>query len=126
MLNTNTIYNRDGNGSPDFPAGMPTVGGDPIIESGSNSDGNWTRWADGTQHTTAKKNSATEAFATHVHARTFVGTVYMTGNCEQNSSATSFAVKFNNIGTTAYQFAVATPVGLSAVQVSHIAIGRWK
>lgn len=32
----------------DFTA-MPTVGGDPIVESGSNSDGSWTRWADGSQ-----------------------------------------------------------------------------
>ena len=28
---------------------MPLVNGDPIVESGSNSDGEWTRWADGTQ-----------------------------------------------------------------------------
>lgn len=28
---------------------MPTVGGSPVVESGSNSDGEWTRWADGTQ-----------------------------------------------------------------------------
>lgn len=35
-------------GGPDFTT-MPTVGGDPIAESGSNSDGKWTRWADGTQ-----------------------------------------------------------------------------
>lgn len=28
---------------------MPTVGGDPMVESGSNADGEWTRWADGTQ-----------------------------------------------------------------------------
>lgn len=28
---------------------MPTVGGDPVVESGSNTDGEWTRWADGTQ-----------------------------------------------------------------------------
>jgi len=28
---------------------MPTVGGDPIVESGGNADGEWTRWADGTQ-----------------------------------------------------------------------------
>lgn len=49
MLNTNRIYNGAGTGAPDFPNGMPTVGGDPIVESGSNSDGNWTRWADGTQ-----------------------------------------------------------------------------
>ena len=27
---------------------MPQVGGDPIVESGSNADGQWTRWADGT------------------------------------------------------------------------------
>ena len=31
----------------DFAA-MPSVGGDPMVESGSNSDGEWTRWADGT------------------------------------------------------------------------------
>ena len=28
---------------------MPQVGGDPIVESGSNADGEWTRWADGKQ-----------------------------------------------------------------------------
>ena len=28
---------------------MPTVGGDAVVESGSNSDGEWTRWGDGTQ-----------------------------------------------------------------------------
>ena len=28
---------------------MPTVNGDPVVESGSNADGEWTRWADGTQ-----------------------------------------------------------------------------
>lgn len=26
---------------------MPTINGDPIVESGSNSDGHWTRWASG-------------------------------------------------------------------------------
>lgn len=33
---------------------MPQVGGSPIVESGSNSDGEWTRWADGTQHISAQ------------------------------------------------------------------------
>lgn len=28
---------------------MPNSGGDPVVESGSNSDGSWTRWADETQ-----------------------------------------------------------------------------
>ena len=38
--------------SGDTPANftaMPQVGGDPIVESGSNADGEWTRWSDGTQ-----------------------------------------------------------------------------
>lgn len=33
---------------------MPQVGGDPIVESGSNADGEWTRWADGTQTSSFK------------------------------------------------------------------------
>ncbi|MBG23762.1 MAG: hypothetical protein CMF22_10605 [Idiomarinaceae bacterium] len=41
-------YPINSNGGPDF-AGMPSVGGDPIVESGSNSDGGWTRLADGSQ-----------------------------------------------------------------------------
>ncbi len=35
---------------------MPTSGGDPVVESGSNSDGQWTKWADGTQTCYAIKN----------------------------------------------------------------------
>jgi hypothetical protein len=37
-----------GGASANFTA-MPQVGGDPIVESGSNADGEWTRWSDGTQ-----------------------------------------------------------------------------
>ena len=37
-----------GGASANFSA-MPQVGGDPIVESGSNADGEWTRWADGKQ-----------------------------------------------------------------------------
>lgn len=39
-----------------FPA-MPQVNGAPIVESGSNSDGEWTRWADGTQSAYQESNS---------------------------------------------------------------------
>ena len=48
-LATNNLTDEVGTGSPDFPNGMPTSAGDPIVESGSNSDGEWTRFADGTQ-----------------------------------------------------------------------------
>jgi len=37
-------------------ASMPTVNGDPIVESGSNADGEWTRWADGTQQCIRRDN----------------------------------------------------------------------
>lgn len=37
--------------------GMPQLfDGTPIVESGSNSDGEWTRWADGTQQAISKKD----------------------------------------------------------------------
>jgi len=39
-----TLTGATGVDSPGF-----TENGDPIVESGSNSDGEWTRWADGTQ-----------------------------------------------------------------------------
>jgi hypothetical protein len=46
---TDTQYaGLDGGANANFTA-MPQVGGDPIVESGSNADGEWTRWADGTQ-----------------------------------------------------------------------------
>jgi len=35
---------------------MPQVGGEPIVESGSNADGYWTRWSDGTQIVTSTVN----------------------------------------------------------------------
>jgi hypothetical protein len=41
-------------GTPQNFAAMPTVGGDPVVESGSNADGEWTRWADGTQSVTLR------------------------------------------------------------------------
>ena len=52
--------------SPNFTA-MPQVGGDPIVESGSNTDGEWTRWADGTQ---IVKNSSLLCTFSSVHTLT--------------------------------------------------------
>ena len=39
---------------------MPQVGGDPIVESGSNADGEYTRWSDGTQIATVKNLALTQ------------------------------------------------------------------
>lgn len=39
--------------------GMPLgPGGDPVVESGSNTDGEWTRWAEGTQLCTGSRTLA--------------------------------------------------------------------
>ncbi len=47
QFNVNTIADEPGTGGPDF-VGMPSVGGDPVVESGGNSDGRWVKFADGT------------------------------------------------------------------------------
>ncbi len=64
--------------------GMPLgPGGDPVVESGSNSDGWWTRWADGTQLCRVRRGSSSLSFgsgsvvtnviSTWVYPRAFVG-----------------------------------------------------
>ena len=58
---------------------MPQVGGDPIVESGSNADGEWTRWADGTQTANASvgfdfgNSGATSSLTSYPFPNTFVG-----------------------------------------------------
>ena len=47
-IEVDNIADQAGGAAANFTA-MPQVGGDPIVESGSNSDGEWTRWSDGTQ-----------------------------------------------------------------------------
>jgi len=46
---TDTQYAEIAGGAAANFTTMPQVGGDPTVESGSNADGEWTRWADGTQ-----------------------------------------------------------------------------
>jgi len=53
--------------SPNFSA-MPQVGGDPIVESGSNADGEWTKFSDGTLF-----------LSSSVTGNTFIDSVQMDG-----------------------------------------------
>jgi len=46
---TDTQYAQLSGGADANFTSMPQVGGDPVVESGSNADGEWTRWSDGTQ-----------------------------------------------------------------------------
>lgn len=59
---------------------MPQVAGDPIVESGSNTDGEWTRWADGTQVCSFIDGGASTSINTS-------GQVYMTNAIAWNYPA---------------------------------------
>lgn len=64
VSNTPTL---EGGSQADF-SNMPQVGGDPIVESGSNSDGEWTRWADGRQICTKHEFSSSSVGHTNGYA----------------------------------------------------------
>lgn len=60
-----------GGANADFTA-MPEVGGSPIVESGSNANGSWTKWADGTMEQNGKTESKNDgAGVTTVYGVTF-------------------------------------------------------
>jgi len=67
---------------------MPSVGADPVVESGSNADGEWTRWADGTQQCYIDVNVTDQAIDTAY------GTFY------QNTRAWIFPITFIRSPTT--------------------------
>ena len=73
---------------------MPQVGGDPIVESGSNSDGEWTRWADGTQQATTDLiiNMASSSFVIQRYPVAFSGFPVAAGSL---STAASSGSNFN-------------------------------
>lgn len=144
MINSNQIFDRLGTGAPDFPAGMPTVGGDPIVESGSNSDGNWTRWADGTQHCTGLTPAATgsnwSATSDHsfkdggsvVFPLSFIDTPILGGTVDDSSisarSAYITAISADNLGINQCWYAAPRPISsyTNGVSGKYIAQGRWK
>ncbi len=93
QLNVDTISDELGTGAPDFVT-MPSVGGDPVVESGSNSDGQWTRWADGTQQCR------------------FTG-----GTLDATSQASDTGAWFTNTGSGDSSFTWAYPLGFTAAPV---------
>ena len=112
---------------------MPTVAGDPIVESGSNTDGEWTRWADGTQicHGTASGLDATEAvgsifktpyFTAWVFPAVFIADpkcVVNVGHSNRWGSAGPMTPTYSYVKLLS---AVSSTDGVADV----IAIGRWK
>ncbi len=114
---------------------MPSVGGDPVVESGSNSDGGWTRWADGTQSCVSHKHVdySNSGYQTFSHPVAFFSN--QTGaSLSQYSFSVSTAVLDVFQGATmiasAAQWRVCFRDGTlpssELYEVVMSAIGRWK
>ncbi len=119
-------------------AAMPTSGGDPVVESGSNSDGEWTKWADGTQQcrlrrdvtvssgewSTLNSNLMFLPLATWSFPLTFTDTPSVSVSMNQFAWTRSTAdfsptlVRFHAVRETAASY--------SPLELAYVASGRWK
>jgi len=140
---TDTQYaGLDGGANANFTS-MPQVGGDPIVESGSNADGEFTKWADGTivcflidrnlGESTNVNNAVGQLFVgtpqTWTHPVAFVGTrPAISGACGGTfSNGTSFlGGVVGRLTTTDYHIVSALSGTNLAPPVALTAIGRWK
>ena len=119
---------------------MPQVGGDPIVESGSNADGEWTRWADGTQicrfSDTVTDQSISGSYGplyqgvrTWTFPVTFVGRPSANCGLGQWGTSASWGGTDDLVTTTAANLRFwdvnSRPTGTS-MGISSSAIGRWK
>ena len=121
---------------------MPQVGGDPIVESGSNADGEWTRWSDGTQTAWFTYDAAFTADAGNERS----SGVYSSASANSDDYEWSYPASFlakpstsaqcNSILNSANTYSVgATIAGVGIIgfngavtgaTISASAIGRWQ
>jgi len=117
---------------------MPVSDGAPIVESGSNADGEWTKWADGTQ-TVGMLELLTEGAGAGSFNRAvynlpipFNSAIYSEAVSQEGvpngangwlviSIEKKFAAQFEMVLTTNVGWTSPTTVGFSI-----IATGRWK
>ncbi len=146
QLNIDSIANQLGTGGPDF-VGMPSVDGDPVVESGSNSDGDWTRFADGYQVCSKRKVHAASRNEQRVQCnwplpQWFLTASYsLVGNTDLNSifnaswplsnSNSLYPVTTETINRGDGRLYIHTPhtgvaTNWSEVRVNAMAHGRWK
>ena len=125
-------------------ANMPQVNGDPVVESGSNSDGEWTRWADGTQICISSKKLASYIptsgdIIVWDYPKSFVGyredhSSFLSGKYQVSSDAgkvtwghrtSSNAPDETNRHTAQFHLRVLSSMGYE-YRPTGFAIGRWK
>jgi hypothetical protein len=118
---------------------MPQVGGDPIVESGSNADGEWTRWSDGTQISvqTASFGSVSDgsiASASATFPRAYNTTPDVVTSLRSNNQNTARVVGgLEGVSTTGfssyagnYRSILGTTAFSIGISLHSIAKGRWK
>lgn len=116
---------------------MPQVGGDPIVESGSNADGEWTRWADGTQYVGFKGSAAIDLVAYQSLYQGGTSVVWPRAFAQEPCASvgrvnwstgrpwgTAYAVTQNDASITFLDVSPRTT--LSTFRFSVTATGRWK
>lgn len=118
---------------------MPTVGGDAVVESGSNSDGMWTRWGDGTQTCSGRAENANPGTGGNTYnvmsgvtfPRAFSDRSYFVGltqtgfptaaeNDWSHSAESRIETQFSIVTVTPVSYAV------EALGILWFAEGRWK
>ena len=135
-----TISGSTGIGTPGLTSEtMPTSDGAPIVESGSNSDGDWTRWADGTQHTLRMEAIGSGVIGvsgrynspTFAHPMPYLNGTNLSGYVVVRSSYPDRVAGGIEQGTTTatmYGYAIENNHGAQITDLSHGArfTGRWK
>ena len=127
--------------TPNFPD-MPQVGGDPIVESGSNADGEWTRWADGTQTAWFTYDAAFTADAGTERSSGVYGSATLNSDEYEWSYPASFLAEpsissqCNSIFNSADVYVATATIAdigifgfngaVTGATISAFAIGRWK
>jgi hypothetical protein len=114
-----TLTLLDGNGNTLIPGGLYLYGGTLWIEYGSNSNGTYLRFADGTQICTRSISASLQNPTTHAYAASFSVPPIVVVNNDSNSSAYSSTV---NVLSSSFGFLSST----TSNTVKIIAIGRWK
>ena len=111
---------------------MPQVGGDPIVESGSNADGEWTRWSDGTQ--ICKTESPLNQTATYGRFEMNYPTPFSNATSNfrvvagSENQGSTFARRYNvnSVFVGSSRFIAYLGVSSIAYPVRYMIIGRWK
>lgn len=107
--------------------GMPLgPDGDPVVESGSNSDGEWTRWADGTQIVTGSVASGTSAL--DVFPLAFVDQRARISMTVLEDNDLPRATKLRDKTASNFRHTTTNPdgVAIGGQTILYTATGRWK